>query len=699
MEIFRVFATLGLDRGEFESGLNAAEDRLQAIGTAFTNAGRTMTLGITTPIVGFGTAALIAAGNFEQAMNQVAAVSGATGEEIAALEDIAKHLGATTQFSASQAAEAMGFMAMAGMNANEIVAALPDTLNLAAAAQLGMASAADIVTNILAGYGMETHQLAGAVDVLVAGFTNANTDLSQLAEAMKYAGPVANSAGVSFEEAAAAIAMMGNAGIQGSMAGTSLRGAITRLISPTERASNMLREAGVSATDAEGRLLPLADILEQLGPHAEDTGLFMEVFGQRAGPAMAALVSQGADQLRDLTHVMSNSGGIAEEVAGVQMQGLNGSLRLLKSAVEALMIAVAESGLIEWVTGMVTNFAAWIQRLSTTNPELLRLATIAAAVVAAIGPLLLTVGTIAKAFASFIPLLRLMPGLLTGMKVAFVALSGPVGIIIGLVGALVTAFATDFLGIRTAVTNQLERFGDAFSRWGGVISAGTEAAKSVFSSFRSWSTTFFRGLPEQFLNFGRDIVAGLRDGITAMFGNVRDTISNLAEGVTGWFKDLLGIESPSKVFHGYGLDIAQGLADGIDAGTPAAAAAAARLGDAVSTTMKAIVRGAMTPENLIGGLAGDADAIRARLEELRDTQFNWNTRAGMTPGTRGYVGNVIDAQIKALEDELKRLNSTLRETTSQNARAIDNQAKRFGLSVDAFAAATDRQALVALRYG
>src|SRR5690606_28233960 len=136
--------------------------------------------------------------------------------------------------SASEAADAMGFLAMAGMDANDILGAMPDTLNLAAAANLDMARAADIVTNIHAGYNKDVSELTAATDVLVKAFTSANTDLSQLAEAMKYAGPVASAAGVDFNEAAAALSMMGNAGIQGSMAGTSLRGAISRILGPTK---------------------------------------------------------------------------------------------------------------------------------------------------------------------------------------------------------------------------------------------------------------------------------------------------------------------------------------------------------------------------------------------------------------------------------------------------------------------------------
>src|SRR5690625_4114830 len=203
-------------------------------------------------------------------MNEVAALSGATGDELDQLRAKAREMGAATMFSASEAADAMGFLAMAGFDTNEVLEAIPGTLQLAASAQMDLGRAADIVSNILTGYGKTTEELAHVNDVLVASFTSANTNLEQLGEAMKYAGPVASSAGVQFEEAAAALSLMGNAGIQGSMAGTSLRGALSRILSPTDAAAGAMERAGLSFTDAQERILPLVDILEQLGPHAEN---------------------------------------------------------------------------------------------------------------------------------------------------------------------------------------------------------------------------------------------------------------------------------------------------------------------------------------------------------------------------------------------------------------------------------------------
>jgi TP901 family phage tail tape measure protein len=315
------------------------------------------------------------AADFQTAMNRVGVLSGATTEQFAALRQQAAELGRTTQFTASQAADAMGFLAMAGFKTNEIMGAMPGTLQLAAAAQMDVARAADIVSNVLTGYGKEVSELGHVNDVLVKAFTSANTDLSQLAEAMKYAGPVASAAGVRFEETAAAISLMGNAGIQGSMAGTSLRGAISRVLNPTKQVRSAMQRAGLSFTDANGRLLPLATIVEQLAPNAEDAGLFMELFGQRAGPAMAALVSQGSAALQELERDLVNAGGTAERVAAAQMEGFNGMKLRFMSMVEGLQIAIGTALLpalisvgetIMSVLGPITAFAEANPRLTAT---------------------------------------------------------------------------------------------------------------------------------------------------------------------------------------------------------------------------------------------------------------------------------------------------------------------------------------------
>ncbi|MFB7736163.1 phage tail tape measure protein [Streptomyces sp. NPDC056112] len=290
------------------------------------------------------------AGDFEKSMNQVRAVTGATGKDFEALRNQAKELGATTKYTATQAGDAMNFLAMTGYKTDQILAAMPGTLNLAAAGNMDLARAADISSNIMTGYGFKASQTNKIVDVLAKTFVSTNTDLTQLGEAFKYAGPVAHAAGIQFEQASAAIGLMGNAGLQASMAGTALRGAITRLLSPTKQVSDVLKKLGVRVKDSHGQLLPLDQIIRQLEKSGAKTGDMMTIFGQRAGPAMLALVEQGSGALVKLTKELEKSGGTADRIAKIQMEGLQGQLVSLKSAWEGLMIEIGDLGVLKLAT-------------------------------------------------------------------------------------------------------------------------------------------------------------------------------------------------------------------------------------------------------------------------------------------------------------------------------------------------------------
>ncbi|WP_407700465.1 phage tail tape measure protein [Streptomyces beihaiensis] len=313
---------------------------------------------------GLGFSVLKASGDFEKSMNQVRAVSGATGKDFQDLRGQAKELGKTTKFSASQAADGMGFLAMAGFKAHDIMAAMPGVLNLASAGNMDLATSADIASNILTGYGYKAKQTGKIVDVLAKTFTSTNTDLQQLGDAFKYAGPVAHSAGLKFEESAAAIGLMGNAGIQASLAGTSLRGAITRLLAPTDKIQAALDKLGVKVVDSHDKMLPLADIIDQLGKKGATTSDLMTIFGQRAGPAMAALIGQGAPALRKLTTQLEHAGGTADKIAKTQMKGLNGELTSLTSAWEGLMIQIGDTGVLTAATKAVGGVTSALRGLT-----------------------------------------------------------------------------------------------------------------------------------------------------------------------------------------------------------------------------------------------------------------------------------------------------------------------------------------------
>ena len=296
-------------------------------------------------IAGAGAAVAIF-GSFEQRMARVQAITGATVNEFAALEGVAEELGRTTQFSASQAAEAMGNLAVSGLTTKEIMGAMPDVLNLAAAGQLDMATASDIGAKIMRGMGLEAEDLSHAIDVMAKAFTTSNTDLQMLGEAFKFIGPVAQTTGKEIEEITAAIQVLSNVGIQGAMAGTTLRGALSRLAGATGKSQKILDDLSITFKDMHGNMLPLHVIVDQFNNsmqmmgEAERLGILMTVFGQRAGPGMAELLNQGGDALREMEKNLRNSAGTAARIAEVQMDTLFGSFTRLKSVAEGVAIAV-----------------------------------------------------------------------------------------------------------------------------------------------------------------------------------------------------------------------------------------------------------------------------------------------------------------------------------------------------------------------
>lgn len=273
-------------------------------------------------------------------MNQVLAVSGASEAQFASLRAEALKLGSSTRFTATQVSEAMGFMAQAGLRTDDILGGIGPTLSLAAAANIDLAQSADIVTNVMTGFGQEADQLQQSVDVLTATFTSSNTNLEQLGEAFKLVGPVAAGAGQGFEETAAALGLLGNAGLQGSIAGTTLRQTFAALLDQTPEVTRTLDALGISVTDSTGNLRPLVDIIRQLEQSGAGVTEIMQIFGVRAGPGMLALVRQGSGALEELTAQLENAGGTADEIAKIQLRGLTGAMTQMKSAAEGLSIAI-----------------------------------------------------------------------------------------------------------------------------------------------------------------------------------------------------------------------------------------------------------------------------------------------------------------------------------------------------------------------
>jgi TP901 family phage tail tape measure protein len=327
---------------------------------------------------------------FQAAMSRVSAVSGATGEDFAKLEAQAKELGRSTVWSASQAAEGMQYLAMAGFKTSDILATMPGMLSLASAGQVELAEAADISSNILSGFGLEASEIGRVGDVLTSTFTGSNTSLSGLGYTMKYAAPVAKSLGASLEVTAAMAAKLGDAGIQGEMAGTALRSIMLSLATPTGDAAKTMEALGVSAVDADGNIRPMLDVLADLSKamsgysQEAKANITNTIFGTKAmGAAMILMEQAGSGALQDFQKSLAQT-GTAEKVAGTQTDNLRGDFAGLSSAMEGMKISVFETlepslrDLTHSITGIIGKVQAW----SKENPELTQKIAYAATAVA-----------------------------------------------------------------------------------------------------------------------------------------------------------------------------------------------------------------------------------------------------------------------------------------------------------------------------
>nr|WP_269846600.1 phage tail tape measure protein [Paenibacillus roseus] len=334
---------------ELEDSFNSAGDGLDKFDGKATS---TVTkLGVAFAALTAAYAAVItksveAAATFEQSMAKVKAVSGATASEFKRLQDQALELGATTVFTAGQAADAQGYLAVAGFKTNEIIEAMPGVLNLAAAAQMDLGRTADIASNILTGFQLKAEETGRVTDVLAKAFTSSNTSMEQLGYAMKYAAPIAASTGVTIEQTAAAIGRLSDAGIQGEMAGTQLRAIILRLIKPVGEAKDVMDQLGIKTKDAAGNILPFTDIIRQLEvalgglTQSAQTEAAALIAGTEATAGLLTLVNAGSDNLNEFAEQLRNAGGTAEQIAETQMDTFNGAVVQMKSALEAVGITV-----------------------------------------------------------------------------------------------------------------------------------------------------------------------------------------------------------------------------------------------------------------------------------------------------------------------------------------------------------------------
>lgn len=423
---------IGANIDNFDRNMSKLQSSMKTVGSKMTSVGKTMTAAVTVPLVGLGTAAVVTGAKFDAQMSKVQAISGATGKEFDALREQAKHLGATTQFSATEAAQGMEFLARAGWKTQDIMKAMPGMLDLAAAGALDLGRAADITSDVMTAFGIEASKAGHVADVFASAAANANTDVEGLGEAMKYIAPVAKNMGWSLEESTAAVMALSDAGIKGEMAGSAFATSIQRLTKPTGEAKKIIDQLSLSFFDAQGKMKPLPEVIKELETKTkgmtdqQKSAAITTLFGAEAYKHWSVLLQRGSKDLGKMTGELKNSDGTASKMAKTMQDNLSGAITSLKSALEGLAIAFSDT-----LTPMIRDLADWLTKVTRKftgmSDGTKKAIIVIAAIAAAIGPLLIVGGSLLSMFASL--------GAVAGM------LGVSVGTLIGIFGIVVAAVA------------------------------------------------------------------------------------------------------------------------------------------------------------------------------------------------------------------------------------------------------------------
>jgi TP901 family phage tail tape measure protein len=283
------------------------------------------------------------AGDLEQQLDFVGAVlKDKTDPGFQELSETVLQLGRDTAWMSTQVAEGAEQLAKAGFSTQEIISALPATLNLATAGTLNLADAASITASTLRAFGIQAEDTSKVADVLAATATNTNTTIQTIGESMKFVAPLARTAGISLQETAAAIGLLGNVGIDASMAGTTLRAAIAALLTPSREQADLMKELGLNVVTSTGQITSLNDVIMQLKDAGATTGEVLSLFGKRGGPGLAALISMGDDSLKNFTGTLNEAGGTVDDVATEKLDNFKGQMTLLTSATQNMMIGLGD---------------------------------------------------------------------------------------------------------------------------------------------------------------------------------------------------------------------------------------------------------------------------------------------------------------------------------------------------------------------
>ena len=511
----------------------AKGEKLKTVGDNVTNVGKKF-MPVTLGVVGLGTAAVKTAADFDTAMSKVAAVSGATGKDLDALRDKAREMGSKTKFSASEAAEAMNYMAMAGWKTEDMLSGIEGVMNLAAASGEDLATTSDIVTDALTAFGLSAKDSGHFADILAAASSNANTNVSMMGETFKYCAPIAGALGFSAEDTAEAIGLMANAGIKGSQAGTALRTIMNNLSGDVKICGSSIGEVTVATTNADGSMRDLSDILADCRTafsglsESEKAAAAESLVGKNAMSGFLALMNAGEADINKLSSAIDNCDGCAAGMAETMNDNLAGQLTILKSQLQELAISFGELLMpaIRTIVGWIQKFVDWLNAMDEgTRKAIVTIALVAAA----IGPVLIIVGKVISAIGTIMTIIPKLAGVINAAKGVFAAFNAvcaanPYVLIIAAIVALVAAFIY--------LWNNCEEFRQF---WIDLWESIKEIAVAVWETLKEFFTAAWEAIKTTAVtvwNAIKDFFTGLWEGIKNIFTTVVNAISTFL--TTAW---------------------------------------------------------------------------------------------------------------------------------------------------------------------
>ena len=571
-------------------------ETLQSAGDKISGVGQKL-LPVTAGVTALGTIAVKTGADFDSAMSKVAAVSDATGSEMDALREKAREMGSKTKFSASEAADAMNYMAMAGWKTNDMLSGIEGIMNLAAASGEDLASTSDIVTDALTAFGLSASDSGHFADILAAASSNANTNVSMMGETFKYAAPVLGSLGYSAEDSAIAIGLMANAGIKSSQAGTALRSAITNLAKPTDTVASAMEQYGISLTDSSGKMYSLRELMEQLRQklgglsEAEQAQAAASLFGKEAMSGMLAIINGSPADFEKLSNAIdtcSNAvdgyNGTTEKMAAVMQDNLAGQVTILKSQLEELAISFSDI-LMPTIRSIVSRIQELVDKLNQLDPQTKETIAKIALVAAALGPMLVVLGKTISSVGTVFSAVSKLPALFSAVQSGIGAITGALGVslgpllaIIAAVAALVAAFVhlwktndefksniiaiweqikSTFTGLTQGITDRINALGFNFESFTDMLKAAWDELcnllapifEGVFQNISNIFSEFtgvllglldvliglFTGDWEQCWDGIKGIFTSIWNFVVNTFRNIMNTLKGIADVVLGWF--------------------------------------------------------------------------------------------------------------------------------------------------------------------